>query len=279
MQTRHPAPYRTRKTVWRLPLAVFLGLAVLSLGCEGGPRPVGSDSEAQTASQSGEDDGSDDGSSDSDRPSGDRTPMFDFSDEYYRQNGLDPEAIPKRVGNPDRDPLHWTVDQATDPTRRDIRILQHTGGWDASGHLIYYTVQGMVMPGTFTDDEAGRRAREIAEEFRAFIFPKTQPDGSVVLSPAPPNRRQDNVFDTSGGYFSNNPLGLWVLSFVVYTDKALHTEEGQEELAKIAEDNGRDLEGTPILQTVSEIENLHQDGLVEILERPKDGSQGAPWVI
>ena len=211
--------------------------------------------------------------------SGDRAPMFDFNDQFYVENGLDPDAIMRRVGTPDRPEPVWTEDATSDPTRRDIRILEHTGGWDASGNLIYYTVQGMVNPETFTDDDAGERARRIANEFRAFLFPKVDENGDFVESPAPSNRRQDNIFDTTGGYFSENPLGLWRLVFVTYTDEAFETEEGREELADLAEENGRDLDGTPIIQTVSTLENLEDDGFVEFHRRAEDGSEGFPWVI
>ena len=245
--------------------SVLLALAIPAIfACQETDRPVGPDSTVGPAA---------------DMRSGDRSPMFDFSDDFYRDNGLDPSAIAMRAGNPDRDASHWTVDEAADATRRDIRLLEHTGGWDNSGNLIYYTIQGMVTPATFAHDAAGREARQIADAFRAFLFPKTQPDGSAVLDPAPSNRRQDNVFDTRNGYFSNNPLGLWVLTFVVYTDAAKETPEGRERLAELAARNGTDLEGTPILQTVSEIEGLSADGFVQLLERPKDGSQGPPWVI
>lgn len=211
--------------------------------------------------------------------SGDQAPMFDFNDDFYKENGIQPGAILRRVGTEDRPAEVWTEDETSDPTRRDIRILEHTGGWDASGNLIYYTVQGMVSPETFTDDAAGEQARQIANDFRAFLFPKVDENGDFVKSPAPPNRRQDNIFDTEGGYFSNNPLGLWRLVFVTYTDKAFDTEEGQETLADLAAENGRDLDGTPIIQTLSTLENLRDDGFVEFHMRAEDGSEGFPWVI
>lgn len=206
-------------------------------------------------------------------------PPFDFSDEFYIQNGIDPAAILKRAGNPDRNPLDWTIDDTnTDLNRRNIRLLQTTGGFNNSGGLIYYSIMGMVMPSTFTNDAAGQQAKEIANRFRAFIFPKRQPDGSVKLDPGLGNRRQDNVFDTRNGYFSNNPLGLWILAFVAYTPQAF-TPEGQRVLAPIAAANGTDLDGTPILTSASLIDNLVSQGLAQILTRPLDGSQGFPWVI
>lgn len=210
-------------------------------------------------------------------------PPFDFSDAFYRQNGIDPAKIRERVGNPDRNPSHWTVDTSnTDPNRRPIRILETTGGWNDSANLIYYTVMGAIMDDAFERDALGNltargaRAKQIAENARAFLFPKAS--AGSVLDPAPPNRRQDNIFDTRGGYFSNNPLGLWVLTFVVYTPKAF-TEEGRKILDPIAARNGRDLDGTPIIKSASQVDDLASKGLVELRQRPRDGSQGVPWVI
>lgn len=210
----------------------------------------------------------------------DGTPPFDFSDDFYRANGVDPANIVSRVGTPARNPAHWVVDGSnTDPDFNDVRILETTGGWDASGNLLYYYVPGMMKPATFTDDEAGAEARALAEAYRAFLFPKTNPDRSAILSPAPPNRRQDNVFDTRNGYSSNNPLGLWLLTFVVYTDAAFETEEGQKELEKLAERNGVDLDGTPIINKASDIDRLAAKGIVELRFNPESGGDGPRWVI
>ena len=214
-------------------------------------------------------------------------PPFDFTDAFYRSNGIVPEKIGERVGTPDRNPLHWTVDNSnTDPDRRNIRVLETTGGWNNSGNIIYYSIMGTLMPDSFERDANGNltpnglRAMNIANSFRAFLFPKTNhaAGGTFIKSPAPPNRRQDNIFDTRNGYFSNNPLGNWILAFVVYTPKAF-TPEGQKRLDPIAQKNGRDLDGTPILQSASEIDNLAADGFVKIVNRNLDGSEGFPWVV
>jgi hypothetical protein len=211
-------------------------------------------------------------------------PPHDFSDQYYRDNGFVPENILMRIGTPGVREGEWVVDNGnTDLTRRNIRDLETTGGWDASGGLIYYSIFGMAMPNIFERDasgnltERGARAIEIANHYRAFLFPKSN-GGNPILDPGPPNRRQDNVFDTRNGYFSNNPTGIWILAFVVYTPKAF-TTEGRKELDPIAAVNGRDLDGTPILQSASQIDDLVQKGLVEIRFRAQDGSQGFPWVF
>jgi len=201
-------------------------------------------------------------------------PPFDFSDDFYRENGIAPESIVNRVNGADGVSV---FDITSDPDRRNIRVIETTGGYEASGKFLYYNVFGMVMPGTFTDDAAGQAARELADMSRAFIFPKAG-EGNP-LSPAPGNRRQDNIFDTRHGYFSNNPLGLWILTFVSYTDAAFNTPDGQDELAKLASRHGLDLDETPIIRTVSELENLQEKGFVEFRTRAEDGSEGFPWVI
>lgn len=234
------------------------------------------------------------------RPCNENPPPFDFSDAFYTVNGINPANIRERAGNPDRNPTHWTVDNSnTDPNRRNIRILETTGGFNNAGSLIYYSIMGTVfnggvdangnpLPQTFQRDAngnltpAGQQALNIANHFRAFLFPKTTRDTNnnpiFVKSPAPPNRRQDNVFDTRDGYFSNNPLGLWILAFVVYTANAF-TPEGRAVLDPIAATNGRDLDGTPILTTADLIDGLAAQGLVQIVTRNTNGSEGFPWVI
>src|SRR5262245_21507311 len=187
-------------------------------------------------------------------------PPFDFNDNFYEANGINPNRIRERAGNPDRNPTHWVVDNSnTDPNRRNIRVLETTGGFNNSGNLIYYSIMGTVFPDTFDRDaggnltSAGQNAFNIANHFRAFLFPKAS--AGAILSPAPPNRRPDNIFDTRNGYFSNNPLGLWILAFVVYTPQAF-TPQGHQVLDPIAAVNGRDLDGTPILTTADLIDNL-----------------------
>lgn len=203
-------------------------------------------------------------------------PPCDFSDDFYRQNGLNPANIRNRVNGMDGVSVPDPNCSQRDPSRRDVRIIETTVGYNNAGNVIFYTVMGMVMPDTFTNDAAGDRARQIANQFRAFLFPKKAGD---PISPALPNRRQDNVFDTTGGYFSNNPLGLWIITFLSYTDSAFNTAEGQKMLADLAAKNGLDLDGTPLVNNLSDIENLIQKGFFAVRQRAQDGSEGFPWVI
>ena len=69
----------------------------------------------------------------------------------------------------------------------------------------------------FTNDAAGARARQIADASPEYIFPKlgTDPLGLGAL-------RQSVLLDMRNGYFSNNPLGLWIHTWINYTKMGLH---------------------------------------------------------
>ena len=204
---------------------------------------------------------------------------FQFSDDFYRANGIEPDNLIDRLVFPDaKAGSDRTRDDESSPNSNfnDVRIIETTGGFDASGHPLYYLVNGKMTLSAFTDDAAGDVAFDLAESFRAFIFPKA--NGSP-LSPMPPNRRQDNLFDTRNGYFSGNPLGLWALVFVSWDGPNVDGDDCQDEMADLAEDNGTDLDGTPIITSASDIDGLDSDGCVSLNRRALDGSQGFRWVV
>jgi len=210
---------------------------------------------------------------------GSNPPPFDFSDQFYLQNGINPRNILQRVGTPSNPQVNWVADNSTtDETSRNVRILQTTGGFTHDGKLLYYSIMGFVMPNTFTTDAAGQEALAIANSRQAFIFPIRQADGSYKLSPALGNRRQDNICDTSGGYLSDDPLGLWILAFVELTSFGA-SPQGQQILAPFAAANGVGTDGTAVVTTLDDINNLVEQGVFQIVTRKLDGSQGFPWVI
>ena len=199
---------------------------------------------------------------------------FDFNDDFYRTNGLEPTAFDTRL---DPEAENCVLDESVDPSRNATRIIEINGGYDAAGALLYYPAPpAFFSSAAFTNDPAGEDALAIANKFRAFIFPKR--DGEP-LSPAPPNRRHDNVFDSSSGYLTANPLGLWRITFPRYTEAALETPEGQAKLEELRERNGTDLDGTPVIKRLSEINELEELGYLELRQRPTNGSAGSPWVV
>ncbi|MET0626389.1 MAG: hypothetical protein ABW250_25875 [Pyrinomonadaceae bacterium] len=209
------------------------------------------------------------------------TSPFDFADAVYRAHGILPENIVLRVGDASRAGDFVIDNTNTDPNRRNVRTIESTPGTTGSSGLTYANIFGVLNSASFERGASGQltsrgaQAFDTAERFRVFIFPKSS-NGSI-LDPFLPNKRQDNVFDTRDGYFSNDPLGLWVAVWVVYTPKAF-TSSGRKELDPIAATNGRDLDGTPILTSPSQIDGLASKGLIELRTRPVDDPVFR-WVI
>ena len=209
------------------------------------------------------------------------TSPFDFSDATYRAHGVVPENIVLRVGTASRAGDFVIDNTNTDPNRSNVRTIETTPGTTGTSGLTYANIFGVLNSTSFERNAAGQltargqNAFDTAERFRVFIFPKAS-NGSI-LDPFLPNKRQDNLFDTRDGYFSNDPLGMWVAVWVVYTPKAF-TAEGRKELDPIAATNGRDLDGTAILTSPSQVDNLASKGLIELRTRPVDDGVFR-WVI
>ena len=179
--------------------------------------------------------------------------LYDFTDAYYRQNGVNPAAID---GRRQPGPLAAT-DTPNFPFQRNVRALLTLPNYDHSGNAWYFTVLGGLSTTAFTPDAAGQRARQIADSSVEYVFPRkgTDPLGLGAL-------RQSVMLDMRNGYFSNNKLGLWIHVWVSYTNRALTTSDGQKMLNDMARRNGRDLDGTAIIATVSELDNLFSKGYI-----------------
>ena len=114
-------------------------------------------------------------------------PPLQFTDAEYLANGIDP-ALPDPPNplNPfNRPPNNFDPTKFVDPldgvndggratlqANGDIEVNEITGGFNNSGSIIYYTVLAKFNEGSLTDDQAGADAREIADSFVAYIFPK-----------------------------------------------------------------------------------------------------------
>ncbi|MCA9303995.1 MAG: hypothetical protein KC996_07735 [Phycisphaerales bacterium] len=197
---------------------------------------------------------------------------FDFSDEFYAQNGLDPAAVP---GRPTGTGPNSVIDtRENGPDLNDVRVLQTATAYDHSGHPIFFYVTGIIFETSFLDNAAGAEAREIADFYKVYEFPRaTNPLGAAFP------KRQDFIADLRNGYFSNDPLGLWQVNLCKYTDAAFNTSAGQESLAELGDNNGLDLDGTPLIRTMNELEALIDDGFVEVYTPPADGSGGLRWFM
>jgi hypothetical protein len=199
----------------------------------------------------------------------DNLPPFDFSDSFYLANGINPVGL---VGRPTGNPPNSILDNRENgPDYNNVRILSHAATYDHNGERHFFYVTGLLRDNNFTADAAGQEAREIAEEFKVYEFPKV---GAPQYSVFP--KRQDSVADMRNGYFSNNPLGIWQVNIVNYTPAATQTAAGQAALAQLAARNGFDNDGTPIIKTVGEIEELLQAGFVTNVVPPA-GTTALRW--
>lgn len=203
---------------------------------------------------------------------------FVFADSFFRANGIEPSQV---LGLPTCGDGGVCDEPSPDSSHySNVRITSTLGAHEHNGDPTFVVIQGLVDQDTFTDDAAGLEARDIAEAFTVYFFPKQPTDGSAAeLSPAPSNLRQNNILDTRNGYFSNDPLGLWVMRWVSWDGPQVDSADCQEEMADLAEDNGLDLDGTPRILTASDVENLEADGCVNVRTRPSDGSLGPRWLL
>lgn len=197
--------------------------------------------------------------------------LFDFTNAYYWQNGVDPtKIVGRRTGTDGRSVFD------TPPFSYQLNV-RPTGAIPAYGHngsIHFFSVLGTLNATSFTNDAAGRRAKRIADTYIEYLFPNRT--GNQI---SPGNVRQSAVLDMRNGYFSNNPLGLWLQVYITYTDRAFNTSDGRKMLAELERKNGLGLDGLPIVKTMSELDKLVSKGFVAKRSRKEDGSEGTRYSI
>lgn len=203
--------------------------------------------------------------------SGDRASLYDFTDAYYVAHGVDPTKV---AGRPTGTSAGSAVGPSPDGDHRDVRITALNGMHDDGGKANFFGVLGTLNAGAFTNDAAGRAARQVADKYVAYIFPKA---GSNPLSPA--SKREDEVIPLNNGYFSNDPLNLGREAFVNYVPGSMNAGAGKKLRDDLIKRNGVDADGTPFLRTTNDIQDAQKAGIVTVTLRADDGSQGAPWFI
>jgi len=178
--------------------------------------------------------------------------LYDFTDAYYLQNGVNPALIAGRMEAGTGIAVNDTPNFSF---QRNVRALLTLSAYDHSGDFNYFTVLGGISADAFTANSAGTEARAIADSFIEYLFPVagTDPIGFTF--------RQSSLLDMRNGYFSNDPLGLWLHVWVNYTPKS-RTAAGKKALNAIAKKNGKALDGTPIIATMSDIDSLFSGGYI-----------------
>ena len=185
--------------------------------------------------------------------------LYDFTDAYYLENGVNPALISGRM---EAGTGIAVIDTPNFSFQRNVRALLTLSAYDHSADINYFTVLGGFSASAFTANGAGKEARAIADSFIEYLFPQagTDPIGFTF--------RQSSLLDMRNGYFGADPLGLWLHTWVNYTSKGLNTAAGKKALNAIAKKNGRALDGTPIIATMSDIDSLFSKGYISKTTRP-----------
>jgi len=186
--------------------------------------------------------------------------LYDFTDAYYLQNGVNPALIEGRMEAGTGIAVN---DTPIFDFQRNVRALLTLSAYDHSANINYFTVLGGISADAFTDDAAGRGARAIADSFTEYLFPQagTDPIGFTF--------RQSSLLDMRNGYFGKDPLGLWIHKWVNFTPKALTTRAGKQFLNAMAKKNGKSFDGTPIIASISDIDSLLSKRYITVQTRPE----------
>ncbi len=191
---------------------------------------------------------------------------FDFSDEYYSKNGVQPHFIINRPTGTDAGSVFT---KTADHRFNGIRILETFPAYNFDGSILYFNMYGQLFSRGFQADESGTQALEIAKAFPMFVFPSTTLRG---------NNRQANIIEARDDYALKNPLGLSLIVEVEYTFRADSAEDRQY-LKELGQRNGYSSDGTPIIKTVDEVNYLTRLGLATQKIKGLDSKGEAPFAI
>jgi hypothetical protein len=247
----------------------------------------------------------------------DRCVPHQLTDAAMYANGIDPTRIlggagPGGGGGPPGPPEPGGGN-IEDPVPCDeFHTAWRRGTYEAchfyDGSPCYFTVNGQLDQDAFTDDEAGRRAFEIAEHFviyemvqngppevpQQFFTPEQtgmDPETYRNVDPFFTNPffggfavgTQTKIINAGPSYWQDNPSGIWKIGFTRYTQKAFNalasgTGEDYEMLNTMRITNGVNsqggLTGMPLIVKGNEIFELAERELVSI--RYRLGADGVP---
>jgi hypothetical protein len=176
---------------------------------------------------------------------------FDFSNDYYKTNGVIAETLTNRKNGADGQSV---FDFATDSSRfNNIRITATLPAYAADGSSIYWNYYGTSTKQSFTTDVAGKNAVKMANTYPVYVFP------SAVIRTSD---RQAALIPIDGSYFEANPIGIAEVVAVEFTDRI--SRSGRKTLNALIERNGASIDGTPIIRTMTDLRDLFNEGLVTL---------------
>jgi hypothetical protein len=237
----------------------------------------------------------------------DRCVPYQIEPDFMLANGVDPAKILTTFGgmpNPTGGNAPWTIDYEADGVTEKPcddfhsakRRTRYIGCHFYDGRPCYTTTNGTLDQNAFTNDEAGRIAFDMAEHFVIYEVAQQLEEGPG----APPQptyfpipiatdpfaggfgvMTQTKIFNQSGTYWQDNPLGLWKIGFIQFTPKAGACRMDFVDpdcvfMNTMTANNGTSgqMLGYPLIYTGEEIFDLTERGLISIRYRIGANSGG-----
>lgn len=186
---------------------------------------------------------------------------FDFSNDYYKTNGIIAETLVDRKDGADGKSVFDVPEDGA--TFTNVRITETRPAYAADGSPIYWNYYGTASKESFIPNETGIIAAKAAKNYPLYIFPSSFVRGMD---------RQAALIPVDSSYFQTNPLGIAQVVIVEFNSRI--SRSGQKVLNMLAERNGTSSDGTPIIRTVAELGSLVSDGLVTLR-----GDDNAPYAV
>lgn len=190
---------------------------------------------------------------------------FDFADKFYTTNGIEPSMLLNRRNGADGLSV---IDFTSEQDHNDVRIIATHTAYSPDGKTLFWNLHAEFDKNGFTPDAAGLSAFDLAYQYPIYTFPSV--NRGV-------HNRQSPIIDTADNYFEKNELGLGIVMTVVYND--LTGKEDAAYLADLGKRNGLSVDGTPIIRTTYEIQQLILRNLISINTRGASGGEGVPFVV
>ena len=176
---------------------------------------------------------------------------FDFTDKTYEENGIFGPTLVDRKNGADNESV---IDQGADSRFRNVRITATLPAYTGEGEPVFWNYYGGATKESFTPTIDGSIAADIAYHFPMYVFPST----SVRKGD-----RQAAMIRIGPSYYEKNFLGIAAVFIVEYAP-VISTKMDQFYLQQLAKRNGVSVDGTPIIRTARELEDLLSRGLITI---------------
>ncbi len=182
---------------------------------------------------------------------------FDFTEEFYKLNGVDVDQVFNRRTGYDGLSVIW---KSINPYQNDVRVLVTLPAYDHYGQMMFWYPLGDMTRQAFLDNPSGGAAMQLARDFPIYAFP----DKRISTFAGFGDSRQAPLMDmTLAAPTKLNMLGLREIMIVRFTDKAF-TGEGVDLMGYMIKKNGAALDETPILKSLADIRMMQKEDMITV---------------